>query len=95
MYLIPDHSGDQILIVFKHKKLTDVVGKGQYYVEISNKFATVENLNTERNVVVAYFKALTSYCMEENRAKLQSEWAVPRLRFKLHTSPIQAAGITT
>jgi hypothetical protein len=32
---------------FNLKKLNEVEGKGQYYVEVSNKFAALEDLDTE------------------------------------------------
>jgi hypothetical protein len=36
------------------KKLNDVVGKEQYRVEISNRFAAMENLDTEVDVNKAW-----------------------------------------
>jgi hypothetical protein len=32
---------------FNLKKLNEVGGKGQYHVEVSNRFASLEDLNTE------------------------------------------------
>jgi hypothetical protein len=39
---------------FNLKKLNEVEGKGQYRVEISNKFATLEDLDTEVDVNKAW-----------------------------------------
>jgi hypothetical protein len=35
---------------FNLKKLTEVEGKEQYHVEISNRFAALENLDTEVDI---------------------------------------------
>jgi hypothetical protein len=39
---------------FNLKKLSEVEGKGRYCVEISNRFAALENLDTEGNVNKAW-----------------------------------------
>jgi hypothetical protein len=35
---------------FNLKKLNDVEGKGQYRVEVSNRFAALQNLDAEENI---------------------------------------------
>jgi hypothetical protein len=35
---------------FSLKKLNEVEGKGQYWVEISNRFAALEHLDTEVDI---------------------------------------------
>jgi hypothetical protein len=39
---------------FNHKKLSEVEGKERYRVEISNRFAALENLDTEGHVNKAW-----------------------------------------
>jgi hypothetical protein len=39
---------------FNHKKLNEVEGKEQYRVEISNRFAALENLDTEMDFNIAW-----------------------------------------
>jgi hypothetical protein len=59
MYLMFDHTGQQIVILIKQrshrfqmerfnlKKLNDVEGKEQYRVQVPNKFAALEDLGAE------------------------------------------------
>jgi hypothetical protein len=61
-----DHSGQQIVIVnkqksqrfdmerFNLKKLKDVEGKEQVHVEVSNRFAALEDLDTEVEINSAW-----------------------------------------
>jgi hypothetical protein len=37
---------------FNLKKLNEVDGKEQYYVEVSNRFAALENVDTELDITV-------------------------------------------
>jgi hypothetical protein len=39
---------------FNHKKLNDVVGKEQFRVEVSNRFAALEDLDTEVEINSAW-----------------------------------------
>jgi hypothetical protein len=39
---------------FDLKKLNEVEGKGQYHVEISNRFAALENVDSEVDVTKAW-----------------------------------------
>jgi replicative DNA helicase len=39
---------------FNTKKLNDIEGKGQYYVEVSNRFAALENIDAEVDIIRAW-----------------------------------------
>jgi hypothetical protein len=39
---------------FNLRKLNEVEGKAQYYVEVSNRFAALEDLNTEAEIDSAW-----------------------------------------